>query len=51
MSLDKSNIPKRGNSSRKIIPKKQRKIITDLFVDRITQARTDKVETFLGRMV
>ena len=51
MSLDKSNIPKRGNSSRKIIPKKQRKIITDHFVDRITRARTDKVETFLGRMV
>ena len=51
MSLDKSRIPKRGNSSRKFIPKKQRKAMTDHFVDRITRARTDKAETVSGRMV
>ena len=51
MSLDKSRIPKRGNSSRKFIPKKQRKAMTDPFVDRITRARTDKGETVSGRMV
>ena len=51
MSLDKSRIPKRGNSSRKFIPKKQRKAWTDPFVDRITRARTDKGETVSGRMV
>ena len=31
MSLDKSRIPKRGNSSRKFIPKKQRRAMTDPF--------------------
>ena len=51
MSLDKSRIPERGNSSRKFIPKKQRKAMTDHFVDRITRARTDKGETVSGRMV
>ena len=51
MSLDKSRIPKRGNSSRKFIPRKQRKTMTDLFVDRIKRARTDKGETVSGRMV
>ena len=51
MSLDKSRIPKRGNSSRKFIPKKQRKTMTDPFVDRIKRARTDKGETVSGRMV
>ena len=51
MSLDKSRIPKRGNSSRKFIPKKQRKAMTDPFVERITQTRTDKGETVSGRMV
>ena len=51
MSLDKSRIPKRGNSSRKFIPEKQRKAMTDPFVERITQTRTDKVETVSGRMV
>ena len=50
-SLDKSRIPKRGNSSRKFIPKRQRKTMTDRFVDRITRARTDKGETVSGRMV
>ena len=51
MSLDKSRISKRGNSSRKIIPKKQRKTMTDPFVDWIKRARTDKGETVSGRMV
>ena len=50
-SLDKSRIPKRGNSSKKFIPKKQRKAMTDPFLDRITRARTDKGETVSGRMV
>ena len=51
MSLDKSRIPKRGNSSGKFIPKKQRRARTDPFVDRITRARTDKRETVSGRIV
>ena len=51
MSLDKSRIPKRGNSSRKFIPKKQRKAMTDPFVERITRTRTGKGETVSGRMV
>ena len=51
MSLDKSRKPKRCNSSRKFIPKKQRKAMTDPFMDRITRARTDKVEMVSGRMV
>ena len=51
MSLDKSRIPKRGNSSRKFIPINQRKAMTDPFVERITQTRTDKRETVSGRMV
>ena len=50
MSLDKSRIPKRGDSSRKFIPSKQRKPMTDPFVDRIKRARTDKGETVSGRM-
>ena len=51
MSLDKSRIPKRVNSSRKFIPEKQRKTMTDPFVDWIKRARTDKGETVSGRMV
>ena len=51
MSLDKSRIPKRGNSSRKVIPKKLRKTMTDPFVDRIKRDRIDKGETVSGRMV
>ena len=38
MSLDKSRIPKRGKSSRKFIPKKQIRAMTDPFVERITRA-------------
>ena len=45
MSLDKSRIPKRGNSSRKFIPEKQRKTMTDPFVDWIKRSRSDKEET------
>ena len=51
MSLDKSRIPKRGNSSRKFIPEKQRKTMTDPFVDWIKRTRSDKEETVSGRMV
>ena len=51
MSLDKSRIPKRDNSSRKFIPEERRKKMTDPFVDWIKQARTDKGETVSGRMV
>ena len=51
MSLDKSRLPKRGDISRKFIPKKQRKTMTDPFVDRIKRSRTDKGETVSGRMV
>ena len=51
MSLDNSRIPKRGNSSRKFIPKKQRRAMIHSFVERITRAGTDKVETVSGRMV
>ena len=51
MSLDKSRIPKQGNSSMKFIPEKQRKAMTDPFVERITRTRTGKGETVSGRMV
>ena len=51
MSLDKSRIPKRGNSSRKFIPEKQRKTMTDPFVERITRTRTGKGKMVSGRMV
>ena len=51
MSLDKSRIPKRGNSSRKFIPEKQKKTMTDPFVDWIKRSRSDKEETVSGRMV
>ena len=51
MSLDKSRIPKLGDSSRKFIPEKQRETMTDPFVERITRIRTDNGETVSGRMV
>ena len=51
MSLDKSRIPKLGDSSRKFIPEKQRKAMNNPFVKRITRTRTDKGETVSGRMV
>ena len=51
MSLDKSRIPKLGESSRKFIPEKQERAMIDPFVERITRTRTDKGETVSGRMV
>ena len=51
MSRDKSRIPKRGKSSRKFIPEKQRRTMTDPFVHWIKRARTKKGETVSGRMV
>ena len=51
MSLDKSRIPKLGDSSMKLIPEKQRRAMTDPFVERITRMRTDNGETVAGRMV
>ena len=51
MSLDKSRIPKLGNSSRKIIPEKQRKTMNNPFVEMLTRTRTDKGETVSGKMV
>ena len=50
MSLDKSRTPKRGNISRKFLPEKQRKAMTDPFLERITRTRTGKGETVSGRM-
>ena len=51
MSLDNSRIPKLGDSSRKFIPEKQRRAMTDPFVERITRIRTDNGETVSGKMV
>ena len=51
MSLDKSRTRKRGNISRKFLPEKQRKAMTDPFLERITRTRTGKGETVSGRMV
>ena len=51
MSLDKSRVPKLGDSSRKIKPEKQRKAMNGPFVERITQARADKGKKVSGIMV
>ena len=51
INLDKSRIPKQGDSSRKFIPEKQKKAMNGPFVERITRTRTDKGETVSGRMV
>ena len=51
MSLDKSRIPKRVNSSRKIIPEEQRKSMTDPFVARIKRTRNGKRKMVSGGMV
>ena len=51
MSLDKSRIPKLGDSSRKFIPEKQRKAMIDPFVEKITRTRTDKGKKVSGIMV
>ena len=51
MSLDKSRIPKLSDSSRKLIPEKQRKAMSDPFVERVTRTRTDKGKKVSGGMV
>ena len=51
MILDKSRVPKRGNSSWKFISEEQRKSMTDPFVERITRTRTGKRKMVSGRMV
>ena len=51
MSLDKTRKPKLGDSFRIFIPEKQRKAMTDPFVEGITRNWTDKGETVSGRMV
>ena len=51
MSLDKSRIPKRGNSSRIFIPEEQRKSMTDPFVERIKRTRNGERKMVSGRMV
>ena len=50
MSLNKSRIPNLSDSSRNFIPEKQRKAMTDPFVERIIRTRTDNGETVSGRM-
>ena len=50
-SLDKSRIPKLSDSSRKFVPEKQRKAMTDPFVERSIRTRTDNGETVSGGMV
>ena len=47
MSLDKSRIPKLSDISRKFIPEKQRKAMSDPFVERIKGKR----KNVSGRMV
>ena len=42
LSLENSRIPKLRDSSRKLIPKKQRKAMNDPFVEKITRTRTNK---------
>ena len=51
MSLNRSRKPKLGDSSRKFIPEKHRKAMTDRFVERITRTRAEKGETVSGRIV
>ena len=51
MSLDKSRIPKLGDTSRKFILKKQRKAMIDPFVERIRRTRTVKGKKVSGLMV
>ena len=51
MSLDKSGIPKLSDSSRKFIPKKQRKSMNAPFVERIAWTRTNEGKNVSGGMV
>ena len=46
-----SRIPKLSDSSRKFIPKKQRKSMNDPFVERIARTRTTNMEKVSGIMV
>ena len=51
MSLDKSKIPKLSDSCRKFIPEKQKKAMSDPFVERIARTRTDKGKKVSGGMI
>ena len=51
MSVDKSRIPKLGDSSRKFIPEKQKKAMNDPFVEKITRTRNDKGKKVSSIMV
>ena len=51
ISLNKPRTTKPDNRSRKFVPEKQRKAMTDPFVERFTRTRTNKGETVSGRMV
>ena len=51
MKLDKSRIPKLGDSSRKIIPEKQRRAMTNPFVERITPTRTTEGKLFQAEVL
>ena len=51
MSLDKSTIPKLSDGSRKFIPEKQRKAMSDPFMESIARTRTDKGKKFSGGII
>ena len=51
MSLDKSRIPTLNDSSRKFIPKKQRKSMNDHFVEKTERTRNKKGNKTIGGMV
>ena len=51
MSLDKSRIPKLSDSSRKFIPKKQKKSMNDPFVERTVKNRNKKGKKIISGMV
>ena len=51
MSLEKSRKPKLSDSSRKLIPEKQRKAMNDPFVERIERSWTDTGKKVSGGMV
>ena len=51
MSLDKSTIPKLSDGSRKFIPEKQRKAMSEPFVESIARTRTDKGKKVSGGKV
>ena len=51
MSLDKLSISKLSDSSRKFIPKKQRKSMNEPFSKRFARTRTTKMEKVSGGVV